>query len=150
MQPNHIIIHHSLTKDSETVSWTAIRRYHKEVLGFRDVGYHYGIELVNDHYEVLKGRNWYDTGAHCIGGGMNRLSLGVCAIGNFDITPVPKEMWDLAVDFVSSQCLLHNIIVENIHGHRYFSNKSCPGRLFDLDKFRYDVRIQMNRERRKI
>ncbi len=40
MKPEHIIIHCSGTEDSETVSWSAIRRYHIYDNGWANIGYH--------------------------------------------------------------------------------------------------------------
>lgn len=140
MKPTHIIIHHSLTKDSLTVSWGAIRKYHIFTNGWEKIGYHCGLELIDDAYEILIGRMWDETGAHCKEQGMNRKSLGVCFVGNFDLIEPPLAQWKKGVEFVAMLCRIFVIPVENIKAHRdYATYKSCPGKLFDMDKFRTDV-----------
>lgn len=140
MKPKYIVLHHSLTKDSETVSWGAIRNYHVNTLGWRDIGYHYGIENLRGQAEALVGRMWYERGAHCRDNHMNDLSLGICFVGNFDVDPVPDDQWNVGVRLVGSLCLIHGIPVERIYGHSYFTNrKTCPGELFSVTQFREDV-----------
>lgn len=139
MNPKYVILHHSATKDSGTVSWNAIRRYHVESLNWREIGYHYGIEKIDDCTQALLGRMWYERGAHCKEDGMNGRSLGVCFVGNFDEQEVPAEQWDLGVKVVGSICLSHGISVDYVRGHCDFSRKTCPGKYFDLGKFREDV-----------
>ena len=134
--PKYIIIHHSLTADSQTVSWDAIRRYHVETLGWKDVGYHYGLELVGYHYEIIFGRMWDEVGAHCIGAGMNQQSLGICVVGNYDVTDLPEPAFQLLVKFVKSLMRLHGIPAENVKRHSDYDPKSCPGRKFPWDRFR--------------
>jgi len=134
MEPKHIIIHHSLTKDSRTVSWSAIRRYHTEHLGWRDIGYHFGIEQVKDKQEVLFGRFPDETGAHCKG--MNREAIGVCCVGNYDLVTPPPDQWELCLKLVRWLMKVYSIPGENVYGHYEFAPKSCPGKYFDLDLFR--------------
>ena len=137
MTPKFIILHHSLTKDSETVSWQAIRRYHVDTLKWRACGYHYGIELINDRHEILVGRMPNDSGAHCKQMGMNRQSIGICFVGNFDDGKPPTEMWLMGLKFVRALMDIYEIPRQNVKGHRELCDyKSCPGYFFDLGKFR--------------
>ncbi len=141
-RPTDLVIHHSKTKDGKTVSWSAIRRYHMTSprLRWSDVGYHWGVELVYDRYEILLGRLSNVQGAHCRAGGMNRVSLGLCVIGDFDKDRPSQEQFDLAANVSSWICQVLWIPVENVKGHReHDSGKTCPGLLFDMDAFRVRV-----------
>ena len=144
MTPTHIVLHHSLTKDSGTVSWGAIRRYHTKDLGWRDIGYHFGIEMVNDSCEILLGRMPYETGAHCTQQGMNNTSLGICFVGNFDIEKPSDIMWKKGLDLCSVLCKAFKVPVDNIHGHNYYAPyKSCPGKLFNVERFKKDLQFMI-------
>lgn len=130
-KPNKIIIHHSLTKDSGTVSWEAIRKYHKNK-GWQDIGYHYGIELVGNEYKILKGRSENTVGAHTVG--QNSNSIGMCLVGNFDVTyPSPKQLnklKELILDIFSRYGNLP------VYTHNHFASyKSCPGKNFPFKSF---------------
>lgn len=133
MIPNYVIIHHSLTRDSGTVSWGAIRRYHTETNGWKDIGYHYGIELVENDYEVLVGRPQNIQGAHCPA--VNSASLGICFVGNFDLAPPPDEMLIRAVNVFAPIIRSLGISWNNIYPHSKYSQKTCPGKMFPMDGF---------------
>lgn len=134
---SHIILHHSLTADGKTVSCQAIRKYHTQEKGWKDIGYHFVIELVNDEYEILMGRPLDQEGAHCQG--MNSVGLGICFVGNFDEQEVPEAQWKRGVILVRGLVHLLNIPVENIRGHHDHSEKSCPGKKFPVGRFRQEV-----------
>lgn len=135
MLANKIIVHHSLTKDSGTVSWGAIRRYHIEQLGLEDIGYHAGVELVTNqdisYYEVLLGRRWNKEGAHTRG--HNRDSLGICFIGNFDDEPPSLDQLTVGAKLIQYWMDLFGIPLSRIYPHRHFAAKSCPGKRFDMN-----------------
>lgn len=147
MTPTYIVIHHSLTMDSGTVSWGAIRRYHTETCGWKDIGYHWGVEQVGDYYEILVGRTMEMDGAHCVTASMNTRGIGVCCVGNFDLAPPPPAQLEALTRLVA--WLQHEFYIPRtkVIGHRdagmmvsldwhVGAFKSCPGKLWDLTEFR--------------
>ncbi len=139
MIPKYIVLHHSLTKDSGTVSWQAIRRYHLSK-SWDDIGYHFGLELINNCYEILMGRMVDQHGAHCPG--MNQRSLGIMFCGNFNHRQPESRLWTLGIKLVRSLIHTYGIPVKKVIGHHeYAEGRTCPGRMFDLAKFRTDLLI---------
>jgi len=136
---NKVIMHHSLTEDSATVSWGAIRRFHTEVRGWKDIGYHYGVELVRFDYEILVGRFEDHMGAHTIG--QNDNSIGVCVVGNWDKLQIPKAQWLKTLALVRDICKRYGLRASDVYGHRDFANKSCPGLNFNMVQFREDLNL---------
>lgn len=140
-KPLWIVIHHSLTPDGTHKDWDAIRRYHVEHNGWRDIGYNLGIEKIGERYEVLHGRAIGEVGAHAVG--FNAKSIGVCLVGNFDLTPPTDEMMFLAASVCRELQRRFRIHRDQVIGHRETytllgeaPQKSCPGKLFDMAAFR--------------
>lgn len=136
------MIHHSLTEDGQTVSWGAIERYHVETNGWEDIGYHYGVELVQGNFYALLGRAEERRAAACPQQNMNSLALHICIVGNFDIIKPPREAMECAARRVIIPAMKRYLIsYDNIVGHRDFNPaKSCPGRLFNMDELKNVIR----------
>jgi len=135
--PKYIVLHHSLTEDSDTVSWGAIRKYHMDTLKWSDIGYHVGIEKARDDYEIMLGRMFYNSGAHCKG--LNHQSIGICCVGNFDNKIPPPKQWEQTLKVTRLLMQIYKTPKGSIIGHKDMSNKTCPGKMFDMDKFRKEL-----------
>ena len=134
--PHKVIVHHSLTRDSSSVSWGAIRKYHTQQMKWSGIGYHAGVELVLSgdavNYEILMGRVWDRSGAHTRG--ENSDSLGICFVGNYDIIPPPKQMIVAGSRLIALWLRLFNLTIKDVYSHHYFNAyKSCPGIRFDME-----------------
>lgn len=141
MRPSCIIIHHSLTEDNKTVSWQAIKEYHTKVLGYKDIAYHYGIELISNDYQIFKGRMDNEDGAHCLG--FNDKSIGICVVGNYDHTSPNPAQLSLLKKLVLSLMETYQIPSMCVYGHwetyglrKVNIEKSCPGNAFSMFSFR--------------
>jgi N-acetylmuramoyl-L-alanine amidase len=145
--PEYIVVHHSLTTDGIGESWEAIRRYHMEVNGWNDIGYHKGIELVGTEIVVHQGRPDNVAGAHAKEAGMNNKSIGICVVGNYDIIPPDDAHLEVLKQVCQAYMVNYNIPVEKVVGHREVGLmagydwrkgqfKTCPGSKFDMDMFR--------------
>jgi len=147
MNPQYICVHHSATKDGIVADWEAIRKYHKEVNGWSDIGYHYGIERVGNGILLQIGRPESETGAHCKEMHMNLKSIGICVVGNFDLAPPGLEVMRFLADICRRKVAEYGIPVNAVIGHREVGlmagfdwrkgqYKSCPGRHFNMDLLR--------------
>lgn len=127
-----IIIHHSLTKDSDTVSWGAIKDYHLKQ-GFKDIGYHFGLEYVDGKIKLMRGRSTEEDGAHTKG--KNKDYIGICLVGNYDITEPTEDMYSQLAILCRELMERNGFDMDAIHGHFNFAEKTCPGRNFNWMKF---------------
>ena len=152
-KPRYIIIHHSHTKDGITLDYAAIRKYHIEHNGWRDIGYNYVVENYGGNMVARKGRTIGDKGAHTVELGMNRKSVGVCIVGNFDLEPPSDEHLRMTAQLCMAIQVNWQIPVANILGHREVGEmagydwrvkgptgipqfKSCPGKRFSMGDLR--------------
>lgn len=136
-----LMLHHSLTKDGDTVSWKAIEEYHTRVNGWKDIGYNWGFELIQGHYYSLVGRDVTQEAAACKEGRMNQLAEHLCWVGNFD-EEKPSETGKIILIKRLVIPILKRLKIgpSQIVGHnQYATYKSCPGKLFDLESFRHQV-----------
>jgi len=130
----YIMIHHSLTKDGQVVDWEAIRKYHIRVRGWKDIGYHFGIENIKRYNQVQVGRGLDEFGSHCKHNKMNERAIGICVVGDYDIiAPESDQLIFLARALVVPLMRRFHIPLKNVIGHRDINpQKTCPGKMFSI------------------
>lgn len=111
-------------------------------LPWRDIGYHLGLELVGQNLVLQYGRQLNTTGAHCNDANMNSLGVGVCLVGQYDLTaPTDAAMEFLARIYYDLLKKLPALSVDRIDPHRkYTPSKTCPGTKFDIEKLHTLIR----------
>lgn len=146
MHALYIAIHHSISKDEpDGMSWDAIKKYHTEVRGWNDVGYHFGIERIDGEYQMLAGRPLNENGAHVLG--FNHNAIGVLLVGNFNKNLPDEEMLDFAAKHVAGLCVALGLEAQDVKGHKELdTRRSCPGELINMYAFRARVSLFMKQE----
>lgn len=130
---NELIVHCSATPEGRDIKTETIRDWHVNGNHWKDIGYHYVIELDGS---IHKGRPEEEIGAHCSGHNAN--SIGVCYVGG--VAKDGKTPKDTRTDAQKQSLLklLKELKVKypnaTIHGHREFAAKACPS--FDA-KYEY-------------
>jgi hypothetical protein len=130
--PSEIVIHHSACHDSSELQWDGIRMWHKS-LGWLDIGYSAGTELIGLSYEVLMGRSWDMIGAHTLG--HNDKALGFCFVGDFTKDAPPQGQLIVGARFIAFWMRLYRIDIANIFKHSALNATACPGAAFPWDAF---------------
>lgn len=136
---NRILIHHSASADHGTLKdFDAIKRWHVEHNGWRDIGYHWVIERVNGKLVATHGRKESEKGAHCPG--QNSKAIGVCVVGNFDVETPSQELYEFVADICLDIMQRNKIPVDEVKAHRDFYATACPGANFSMLKLRDLIR----------
>lgn len=139
---SEVLIHHSAGPDTGGLDADGIRHYHVEVKGWRDVGYHYLVELEGHRYIVVPGRPETQDGAHCPG--HNQTALGVCMVGDFTDSPPSLEQLRVTAELCADLCRRHGIRSLDIRPHRAFRRTECPGKAF-TDHHMLVLRLEVSR-----
>ena len=122
---NELIVHCSATPEGRDVKTETIRDWHVNGNHWKDIGYHYIIELDGS---IHKGRPEEEIGAHCSGHNAN--SIGICYAGG--VAKDGKTPKDTRTE-AQKQSLI-DLLKElkakypnaTVHGHREFAAKACP------------------------
>lgn len=122
---NKIIVHCSATPEGQNIKTETIRNWHVNGNRWKDIGYHYVIELDGS---IHKGRDESVVGAHCSGQNVN--SIGVCYVGGVAKDKITPKDTRTEAQKQSLLELLKSLKVKypnaTIHGHREFAAKACP------------------------
>jgi hypothetical protein len=106
--------------DIQTIQ--AIARYHRDHLGWADIGYHY---LIGRDGRIYEGRPRQLQGAHV--GGHNENNLGITVIGDF-VKKLPSDrQLDTLKWFLSDQLQYSHLGIGKLYGHRDLKATQCPG-----------------------
>lgn len=122
-----IILHHSATTSG---SAEAFARYHVDTLGWAGIGYCF---VINKDGSIDQTNELTSISNHTAG--QNTSGIGICFVGNFDIE-TPTTAQELSGQLLITY--LRGILNKKIpvFGHCDFSTKTCPGKLFNLNKFK--------------
>jgi hypothetical protein len=145
----YLVIHHSATRSA---TLEAIERWHRETLHTDDAGYHFVInngraEGTRDG-EITPTTRWLEqrAGAHCHVAGrpeFNEQGIGICLVGHFNREqPTAAQMASLEA-LTAALADRYHIPLEHVVGHGELKNTECPGTLFPMRTFLWELRQTM-------
>ena len=125
-----IFIHCSATPEGRDIKMETIKSWHVKGRGWRDIGYHFVIELDG---MLRPGRRMEQMGAGVKG--HNEHSIHVCYVGGLDKNKNAKDTRTEA-QRETLNTIIGGLLKEypdaSVHGHNEFANKACPS--FDVQK----------------
>lgn len=126
-RPYRITVHHSGepgdAKAEPKELMRTFERNHKQ-RGWASIGYHF---LITRDGRVFEGRPLRYQGAHA-GGDNNIGNVGVCLIGDYEHSQVPKAQREALIDVLDRLTQRYKLSRSSVYGHRNFKTTDCPGR----------------------
>lgn len=137
----YIVIHHSATEEGGALAFHWMHT-HK---GWDELGYHFviGNGSRSADGEVEVGSRWAKQkwGAHTKSsdGRYNQYGVGICLVGNFELTSPDDRQWKSAVRLVAFLMDRYDIAPENVLGHRDCWQTLCPGKHLSVPRLRQEA-----------
>ncbi len=130
-----IILHHTYRPTTKQYRGLAtikgIWNYHTHTCGWGDIGYHV---LVGPDGAIWLGRPISRQGAHTRG--QNHNSLGVSMIGDFDEEVLGEAQREETAAVLKAMLERYDLRPEDVHFHRDYAHKTCPGTLIKKQEVR--------------
>ena len=137
------MIHHS-AGDFGTIEF--LQEVHRDRQGgdpIDAIPYHYVIGNGNGLAMGEVASDWrqeYDIwGTHVSANNMSKnfLGIGICLIGNFEVSDVPDRQFNALVALTKSLMQTYDITAGNVHFHGRIAGEStkCPGKNFPYERF---------------
>ena len=136
---DEVVVHHTWSPAASDYrgihTVRGVRRYHMNVRGWSDNGYHV---MIGPSGAIFLCRPIERSGAHV--SGRNAHTIGVSFIANFD-RDEPGRYAGLGVghEVVAALLARFGLSTKQIRFHREFASKTCPGLKLGLAQFRQDV-----------
>jgi LysM repeat protein len=139
----HIVIHHSASKEGSLKSFDA---YHRQKRRMENgLAYHFviGNGKGMPDGEIGIGDRWKKQlrGGHVTSDAQNEVALGICLVGNFDVSrPTEAQMKSLyaLVSYLTRRCGVPNSEVKT-HSEINIKPTACPGKNFSGKAFRRNL-----------
>lgn len=118
-----VVFHHSATVSGSPEGFA---RYHVEQHGWPGIGYHF---VIGQDGTVYRCNPDDKISYHC--SGQNGHSIGVCLVGNFELSPPTPAQLKSASGLMRVITAKYEWVDKTPYGHKDFSSTNCPGRYFD-------------------
>jgi hypothetical protein len=142
------VVHHTAglnnyTREQAPGRVRSYQSYHRNTLGWKDIGYNALVDRFGVIYEGREGGlDRAVIGAHA--GGYNTASFGVSVMGNFTNVDAPQAAYDALVRVIGWKAAIHGFDplgttsrtyngnrLRTVSGHRDMGQTACPGRIQD-------------------
>jgi N-acetylmuramoyl-L-alanine amidase len=130
--PRQVVIHHSVTAEchSDSACKQSVKNFqgmHMNGNGWNDIGYSF---MIGGNGLILEGRGYFTQGAHAGNTWVNKNSIGINLVGNFEYGKSPSDAQvtaakDLIACLVKAGRLRSDYI---LRGHRNVKATACPGK----------------------
>lgn len=133
-----IILHHAASNSSVQ----AVHIYHRDTRKHKGIDYNF---YVAKDGTIYNGRGLEYEGGHVLGN-LNKISIGICVQGNYDIDKMPEAQKQAVIDLIK-YCMKKYPTITKIYGHKELKSvgytdqsvTACPGKNYPLAEIKADA-----------